>query len=206
MSALELSPAAQRLYDEFAPLAKAYDEENDFALAYLCQFFGRLVEPLWRLAFAADAPWAVALDPDTATLEELQWWGQDVGVVVPDGTPIEEARARVKRAAGRRRGTSDFLIESVQATLTGDRRVTVVERYQGSAWHELIVTYASETPNPAKTAAAIRADKIVGVRQTIRVDPGWSIGQMEAAYAGLTIADLEADFESIGALESNLPT
>jgi hypothetical protein len=64
---------------------------------------------------------------------------------------------------------------------------------------------AKLSPGASALAAALLAAKPGGYVFTHRIDDGWSVGQLEAAYAGRTIGDLETDYATIGALETHLP-
>lgn len=202
-----LTPAAQRLYErEVAPLAEAYDAEHDYALAHLCQFFASLVDTQYRLAFAAEVPWAVALDAETAAGGELAWLGQFNGVVVPPNVPVEVARERVRIGAGQRRGTVTAMREAMIATLDDPETgvVTIYER-AGGAYRLLVVSYDAQTTDAAATEAAAVSQKPAGIVMTYRTDPGWSIGQFEVAYDGQTFADVPPDFTDMADLETELP-
>lgn len=191
MPAPTLTPAAERLYGEFVPIAEPYDADNGYALAHLCQFFAALIDELYTLAFGAETPWGHLLDVETCPARFLPWLGQFVGVEIPDSLPETVARDRVRAAAGQRRGTRESLLSAVQATLTGMRLVRLVERQDGSAWKELVVTRVDETPDTAATEAAMRSDKIIGVVQTLQVsnEPLINEGtrEIDAATATATI-------------------
>lgn len=61
------------------------------------------------------------------------------------------------------------------------------------------------SPTEAEMLAAVDTMRPAGVYLTHRVDDGWSLDQFETAYTGLTIAGPEADYATIGALETHLP-
>jgi hypothetical protein len=81
--------------------------------------------------------------------------------------------------------------------------VFLTER-DGSPYRVTVDVYAAQTPNPALAEAAARSQKPAGLVMTFNVLPGWAIGEMEAAYIGQTIADLEGDYPTVNDLETHL--
>lgn len=203
--AIEISPAAEELLEEIE-VCQPGDAERGGPLRLLAGAVGRALGPLatW-VRDSDDGPgWSILLDPDRTPVPA--WTGQINGVIVTRGAPEAQQRSELHNAAGLRRGSVAALKGAVAATLAGDDpQVTVVER-DGSPYALLVITYADETPDAAAAEAAARSQKPAGLLLTFRVDPGWNIGQLEAAYAAMTIADIEADYASVEALESNLPT
>lgn len=132
-----------------------------------------LVEALTGELAATDqlltAPADPSADPSaTAPLADLDaspfphWLGQLVGLRVPARLSLDEARAYVTGRGVSRRGTPTALAAAAAGTLTGTRRVDLVER-DGSPWRLLLITYAAETPDPAATYAAALTEKPVGL-------------------------------------------
>lgn len=204
MAVPDVPDAAEELLDELA-VCQPGDEQRGSPFRLLVGAIAVALGPLHDLVRdTEDGPgWSAIADPDRTP--DPQFTAQLNGVVLTRGASDEQHRSELRIGAGLRRGSPGALREAVQATLTGARQVTIIER-DGDPYELLVISYEDETPDPDAAEAAARSQKPAGLLLTYRVDPGWSIGQLEAAYAGLTIADLEADFASVGALESNLPT
>lgn len=150
MAAPSLSHTAQRFYDGVAPLA--YDDENQgWALAYLCQALAATIDEIAELVRDRDDEeggaegYSTLWDIDTADEDWLDWIAQFIGVVIPPGLDIEAKRIHIRETDGFKRGTPDAIKGAVRRYLTGDRQVFLVERY-GSAYQLVIATYDSETP------------------------------------------------------------
>jgi hypothetical protein len=160
-----------------------------------------------------DGPgWSVLLDPDRCPAWALPWLAQFAGVTLTPDADEATWRSEITNPSALRRGTPAALREAAQRTLTGGKRFTLYERVY-SAYRDVAITYAAETPDPAATERAILSQKVAGRlfkrpsdgASTIRVDRGWSVAQFEAAYAGRTVADFEADFATVDDFETRLP-
>jgi hypothetical protein len=91
------------------------------------------------------------------------WLGQLAGVTDAAGT-VEQQRLAVQ-GRGSSRGTVAAIRAAVQATLTGTKRVTITERADG-AYRIEVITYAPETPDTARTLAAVLSAKPAGLLLT----------------------------------------
>jgi hypothetical protein len=188
VAAPELTPVAERILDEVAPLAYA-DPENGHALA---KYVGALALPLDKLDALArdeeDRPgWAIVLDPDAAPAEWLRWLSQFVGVRLLAGLSEADQRARIKSTSGFHRGTPAAIRAAAEPHLTGDRRVYIVERH-GSPYRLTVATMDTETPDPAAVERAIRAEKPAGLKLAYSVIPGGTFD---------TLRDTHSDFADV---------
>jgi hypothetical protein len=147
--------------------------------------------------------WSAVLDVDRCPVWALPWLGQFVGVTLNPGQTEAQQRALVSRPPAFRRGTVAALKEALRAQLTGNRTILLTER-DGSPYRITVSVYASQTPNPAQAEAAARSQKPAGLIMTFNLLPGWSIAEMETAYIGQTIADLEGDYPTVNDLETHL--
>jgi hypothetical protein len=121
-----------------------------------------------------------------------------------DELATTQAREEITSPPAFERGTPPATVQAAQRHLTGTRTVTFTERV-GSAWRDLLVTYTSQTPDPATTGRDVLEQEVVGRKLVYRVDPGWNVAQFEAAYAGRTVLEFEADYASVHDFETHLP-
>lgn len=176
-------PLVQRVYDGLGPWARA-DESGD-----LLTYVRALVEPL---AIVEDvvrdtdthAGWGTLLDLDAAPSWALPWLSQFVGVSIIAGLSDTAQRNRIRAAAGFRRGTPAAIIAAAQQHLTGDKIVELYER-EGGPWSFRLRTYASETPDPAKVLAAVKAVKPAGLVLVYELQEGIEIDDLVGDLGGL---------------------
>ena len=169
--------------------------------------------------------WSILLDVDRVPTQGLPYLAQIVGLLLPTGSSDADARAAIRWRNPWRRGTVDALVRVGKLHLSGGQQVIVHERDKG-AYHFSVVTYAKESPNDLVTSPGVDVEiaplihsefqysptllealeelKPAGLRMRIDVLPGWEIQQMEAAYSGQTIAQLEAAFPVTESLETHV--
>jgi hypothetical protein len=94
--------------------------------------------------------WAVLLDPDLCPAPALPYLAQYVGERLPVGISEPLAREWIKDNPNAIRGTVRSQFYAAQRKLTGTRLVSVMERFP-DVDHLTIVTYTSQTPDPAGT-------------------------------------------------------
>jgi hypothetical protein len=206
VSAPDVSPLAEQVYAALWPLAVG-DEDRGWALLLLVGLCAQPFAEIDELVADTDngPGWSVLFDVDRTPGKWLGRPAAMIGARPPEGLTDEQRRAFIKNASGPQRGTPDAIKAVAAAQLTGQQRVTFLER-DGGAWRDTLITYTSETPDPAAVVAAIGDPTVkpVGRKITHRVDPGWNVGQLEDTYSTRTIGDIEAGFASVGDLESNL--
>jgi hypothetical protein len=94
-------------------------------LERLALALGRMFDPILELAEESGADgepsyvpaWGILLEAERATLRELPYLGQYVGVEVPKGATEAEARTLVKAESGLARGTLRSLEEAIKGVL-----------------------------------------------------------------------------------------
>lgn len=106
--------------------------------------------------------WSMFLDVDRCPFKALPWLAQIVGVTLPSDVTDGQARALIRATGGFQRGTVAAIRGAAQPLLTGTQTVIVEERTD-SAYTLTVITYTSETPDPAAVEAAIRAQKPAGL-------------------------------------------
>jgi len=163
----------ERLYEGMTPVAYA-DADHGYALRTLLYALGVAHQPLEELiADTENGPgWAILYDVDLCPVWALPWLAQLVGVGLPVGITEAEARDRIRTPSGFARGTVEATIAAAQRRLTGTRKVVVIERVEGEAYHYTVVTRTAETPDPDAVERDIRAEKPVGLLLTYVVSDG----------------------------------
>lgn len=152
------------------------------------------------VAWLAD-PAAVA-DPWQAAPSQLTWLAAVSGVDLT-GVPNDNRRAFIASDITRNRGSLAALQYRVGQTLTGAKSVEIVCPYLGDVNRISVTTYASQTPDPTATTAAILAEIPAWMRATIVTNAaGQSYSNMAADYA--TYGAMAATSKSYGTLSQEI--
>jgi hypothetical protein len=201
MSAPAVSPLAEQVYAELWPLQPG-DEDRGWALLLLV---GLLAQPFAEVDELVTDGWSILFDVDRTPGKWLDRPASMIGARPPEGLTDDQRREHIKNVGGPQRGMPAAIVAAARAQLIGEQRVTFLER-DGNAWWDTLITYTSETPDPAAVVAAITdpAVKPAGRKLTHRVEAGWSVAEFEHAFATLTVSDFEANFASVYDFESNL--
>lgn len=156
---------ARDLYRGLEPLAVP-QPEFDPILRGWCNAVGSMFREVEECVRATDMQdlWRRVLDVDTCPGFLLPFLGQCVGVRVREGTE-EEQRQQIREESAYRRGRPNAIIAAVESTLTGTKRVRLVERSE-SAWTMAVITRPEDTPNVAYTEAVGRLAKPGGIIMT----------------------------------------
>jgi hypothetical protein len=178
-----LTPFAGELYSRTQPLA-ARDTENNFAWAVFCVALATMFDPY---EFVRDTPqgpgYSSLLDIDRAPASGLGWLAMFAGVIDQYSLSDTGQRQLIDATAGFNRGTVAAIMSAAQSHLTGTRRVGLFERDGNDPYALRVVTYSAETPDPAQTAADIRAAKPIGLVLTVQVVAGQTWGDLVAEQA-----------------------
>ncbi|MCU1588788.1 MAG: hypothetical protein JWP11_44 [Frankiales bacterium] len=194
-----------RLYDSLPEFMQAADEQLDghpllsfvagigAQLQTIATLLGRLNRYADQTAPAVPSDLA---DADGADPQWLDWLAQTVGAHLGGVSDLAARRDAVRSAAaGWRVGTRTAVADAARSALTGTKHVeihdhTIASPGDGGPWDVLLVTAASETPDPSAVLAAVVAKgaKPAGVVLHHRAySATWA--QVEAAYP--TWADIE---------------
>lgn len=133
--------------------------------------------------------WRAWTDPEVAAFDRMGWLAAFTGLDLTD-VPDDQRRQAVNDLTLRAHGTEAALRGRVRLTLTGARQVMITCPYQGDPDHVYVRTLADETPNPAATLLAIRAEVPAWKRLTAEV----------AAAGGLTYNALGAKYTTYDAM------
>lgn len=195
-----LGSVAEELYARLEPFHRRSDpngsgEITDEILGWPLLIFFGLLGKHWQevddlIRDTDDGPgWSAILDPDRIAAKGMAYLAQYVGVDVPKqlvGETVEQAAARIRDAIdarlGNNRGTPQAMRDISSRRLTGLKRVIFNERQGGSIWHTGVVTYVTETPDPAGTFRDLLSQKPHGIILTHTVVDAWGYDVLKIAF------------------------
>jgi hypothetical protein len=128
------------------------------------------------------------VDPALADPAWLPWLSQLVGVALSPGMSTAERRAAIASAAsGWRAGTKASIAAVVAAQLTGTKQVSIYDHSvnspgDGTMWDVLIVTRASETPDPDAIPAIVERAGVKPAGVTLHIvtySTSWDVLEAE---------------------------
>jgi hypothetical protein len=167
----DLTTTGEFLWDEVG-IAQPGDDTRGNPAKILVGAVAKALGPLFDIVRDTDQGpgWSAVLDPDrivamlpeTVAQRVLRWLGQFAGQSFPDGMTAAAMAAQIGTPAAFERGTPDGMAQAVAHTLTGNSYVFYRER-EGSPYRVTVVTRTSETPNPAATFNAAKAQKPAGL-------------------------------------------
>lgn len=155
---------AAQMYGELEPAAVP-DPANNYALAAVCDAYGSMYRQVEETVRAKDGfdgqtqTWNVDRVPDFL----LAFFGQHVGVEVTRGLTPDEQRQQIREGRSHKRGKPDQMMGDIRETLTGSKRVRLVERTNENSWTATVVTSPAETPSTTATEKAGNGSKPYGI-------------------------------------------
>lgn len=203
---------AGRLYAMLEPLAEQ-DDQAGWSLLILCNSIGTMYELVeeWVRDTPAGGGWSLLMDLNRCPNEALPWLAQFAGVRVLPGSTPAAMRARIASTDGFKRGTRTAMIGGAAATLTGNKTVLFTERSGDKvampiayAYYIDVMTYTSQTPDPAATLNALLAQKPGGLVLRYLTSPGQTWGQLKAS--GKTWAQVKAAYPTWNGVRNDQPT
>jgi hypothetical protein len=203
MTAPAVSPLAEQVYADLWPLQPG-DEDRGWALLLLV---GLLAQPFAEVDELVTDGWSILFDVDRTPGKWLDRPASMIGARLPEGLTDDQRRNYIANVGGVQAGTPNAIKAAAAGHLTGTKRVDFRER-DGGAWRDTLITRTAETPDPAAVLAAVTDPTVkpAGRKITHLVFDGWTLDEMEAAYASpQTLSDLEAAFATLDDLESNQP-
>ena len=188
MSQPAVGVETQRQYDALGAGLRYGDADNGYPLLHLIDAWAHLLADVSDLVSDTTdgAGWTLLFDPDRCPYAWLPILAAFAGVTLDTGMADADARARIKNAPGRRRGTVGALKTAVKESLTGTKTVTLVER-DGSPYVVTVQTYASETPDPTATEAAAERQTPAWVLLNFGAVPGptWDLVEPATTWASV---------------------
>jgi hypothetical protein len=195
---------AQKLYKALEPMAWD-DSYQGWALLHFLAAGGATlqdIEDMVRTGSNGEPGWSSIVDlarvPDAA----IPWLGQFVGVEVDTNLSITSQKEQILAHLGWQRGTRASMIAAAQQYLTGNKLVTFQER-DTSAYHLLVVTYTSETPDQSAVLAALISQKPAGIVMVYEVRPGQSYQQLRDTHTDYL--DVRNDYATYEDCRDDLP-
>ena len=128
-------------------------------------------------------------DPYSTPFDRVAWLAAMAGIDISTVASDARKRAVIGDAAWRYRGTVQAIRTRVAETLTGAKNVEIVTNYGGDPDAISVTTFASQTPDPTATEAAIRAEL-----------PAWMEATIVTNAAGQSYANLAADYATYGTM------
>lgn len=158
-----VTTSGDRIYRRLEPLADS-DDTTAGVLHAIAGALGTGATPVDEVARDTDThpAFGMLLDPDAAPSWALSWLAQFPGVTLQPSDTEQQQRDRISAAAGFYRGTVQAMIETVQATMTGAKSVTVLTRVSGNRWAMTVVCRAADTPDPDAAERAALSQKPAG--------------------------------------------
>lgn len=127
-------------------------------------------------------------DEHTIPFDRLGWLAAMAGVDV-SSIPDDRKRAVIADPDYRYRGSLTAIRKRVGETLTGAKSVEITCPLSGDPDAISVTTFASQTPDPTATEAAIRAEI-----------PAWMAATIVTNAAGQSYANLAADYATYGVM------
>lgn len=205
-----ISSAGEVLYDAVTPLA--YDDANQgWALRYYCGAAGLLIGDVYDWAMETDdyEGWSTIMDVDRAPEDALPWLGQFAGVRLISGLTEEQKRDWIRETEGFKRGTVGAITGAITPLLTGQQTVIFRERYNpndptvDSAYHLMINTYTSETPDDAAVLLALQRQKPAGIILHYEVVDGQDYQSLLDNHP--LYSDVKGDYANYQSVRDNTP-
>lgn len=164
----------QSLYDLLQPMFYAEVQTNNSLQNYL----GGLSDPLFQEVddWASDTDdgkpgYSILIDIDRTPDKALPWLAQFVGAKLTVGLNPAQQREQIKGLGNWKRGTVAAMQAAALPYLTGTQTVVVHER-DTSAYHFLVYTLTSETPDQNKVLQALLSQKPAGLQMQYVVYSG----------------------------------
>lgn len=168
----DISASGEYLYDRVLPLF-IDDEEFGWFGRHLCDAIMAMMQGLDRIILDTDRNpgWTSIADPNTTPDAWIFWTAQLLGVELPPGITVDEAREVISLHPAQNRGTIIAMVRRVQNTLNGRRIVHIIERPAGKAYHLQFTTVTGETPDPEASELALLAEKPGGLVMVFKAEP-----------------------------------
>lgn len=183
------------------------DEAEGYALLIFCSALMLPLEPIHEIIRERDGlkPWEILFDPDECPVWGLPHLSMYPGVVLQPGMSEEQQRNEIREPTGWRRGQMQAIKVAARRTLSkADARVIVRPRTPAPGMH-YVRTLQSETPDPERTRAELRAAIPPWEVLDYEAISGVALVDLEAAWPK-SLAEIEGQFTTLADIEDTLPT
>jgi hypothetical protein len=198
-SVAELTHTGQKFYRALAQLVED-DPDGVEPLVILAGALAVMFDQVADLSRDTDDTpgWGIIMDPELTPF--IEWLAQFPGVVIPGGLDDPTAREWLSSTDGRNRGTPAAIEGAAKTFLVAAKTVFVIERFGGSAYRLQVTTLASQTPDPARVEAMVKAQKPAGIVLTYSAIKGGDYQSLRDTH--VDYADVKATFKNYTELRS----
>ena len=185
------------------------DEANDWTLLkFAAGWIETLVDPVYTLAAESDdePAWAILFDPQRCPASGLPYLAQFVGVVITPEMNEAQIRNEIEAPTGWKRGQPEAIRIATRRTLTGEDPLVIIHPRTPSIGTHYVRTLLSQTPNPERTKAVVRAALSAWENLDYEAITGVTVADVAASTKWETVADLAADFTDVKDLAEVAPT
>lgn len=155
------------------------------------------------------AGWALLFDVDECPADALPFLAQFVGVQITSEMSEEQIRNEIREPTGWKRGQPESLRVATRRTLkpvAEEELLVIIHPRTPEVGRHYIRTLLSQTPEPERTRAVIRAMLPAWEVLDYEAITGVTVADVTASAKWTTVADLSAAFSSVQALTEVLPT
>lgn len=184
------------------------DFDTDGSLQKFCEALCDPIQPVYDLVREReDRPgWSVLFDPDECPAAFLPYLAQYVGVVVTPEMDTAQLRAEIKQPTGWARGSVESIRIATRRTLEGEDPLVIIHSRTPEAGCTYVRTLLSQTPDPVRTAAIVRAETPAWNKLDYQAIEGVTVADVSASTNWETVADLAAAFSTVQDLSEILPS
>lgn len=193
------------LYESLSPLNEPDPEE---ALKKFCIALCAPLQPAYDLVRARSdtASWGIVFDANLCPVAALPYLAQFVGVQLTPEMSVEQMRNEIRQPTGWKRGQPESIQIAVRRTLTGENPLVIIHPRTPEVGHHYIRTLLSQTPEPSRTEAIIRAVLPAWEVLDYAAIIGVTVADISASTKWTTVADLATKFASVQKLTEVLPS
>jgi hypothetical protein len=148
--------------------------------------------------------WTLMFDPVNCPGAVLPWLAQWIGERFPPGLTNGLKRQWIGDRPTANRGSLSSIVNAAQRSLTGARTVSITERSGGDPDTVAVLTYTSETPNPAQVAADIKSVFPASMILVLTTGAGQSWNGVKTGSWGASWTAAKSHYATWGALASDI--